>query len=517
MSQAQDLPPGPDLTAGVPIADIPGSGMLAGHVAGSAVLLSRDGDELHAVGGMCTHYGAPLAQGLADGGVVRCPWHHACFSLRTGAALSAPAFAPLARYRVERRGDLAVVGAEPAPPAVAPTRRPRHEVRRIVIVGGGAAGFAAADRLRGLGYGGALTLLSADGSAPYDRPNLSKDYLAGTAPEDWIPLKPVDYYRDSAIDLRLETALARIDPHARAVHTRSGERIDYDRLLLATGAEPVAPDVSGAGTTPVYTLRSLADARALIAGAMAARTAVVVGMGFIGLETAGALRARGLEVHVIGRGSVPLADRFGIEIGRFLMQVHREHGIVFHPERRVAGLDRDAVVLDDGRRIPAGVVVAGLGVKPRTAVAAAAGIAVDDGILVNPRLMTSAPDIYAAGDVARIRRGDESARIEHWVWAQRQGQAAAANLLGADADFDDVPFFWSNHHDVALRHVGYAPRWDALQIDGSLADRDFIARYFRDGRLLAAVSVGRDRENLALEAELRHHACGPEGKASRAR
>lgn len=497
---------GPDLGRGVPLSSLPLGGMLAGHVDGEPVLLSRFEDGVHAVGGRCSHYGAPLADGLAVDGEIRCPWHHACFSLRTGAALRAPAFAPLGRWRVDTVGDTVFVrGQDPAPPPAAPATGPHP--RRIVIIGGGGAGFAAAERLRGLGFEGALTMLSEDEAPPCDRPNLSKDYLAGTAEEDWIPLQGPEFYAEHRIDLRLGCVADAIDVGARQVLTGTGERIGYDALLLATGAAPRRLPLPGFDRGKVFALRSLADARAIVDACAGASTVAFVGAGFIGLEAAGALRTRGLEVHVIAPEAVPMERILGPEVGGFIAGLHRAQGVVFHLGASVKAFDGNAVVLADGSRVPAQVVVVGVGVSPRTGLAAAAGIAVEDGIVVDTCLRTSVPGIHAAGDVARYPWGDERIRVEHWVHAQRQGQLAAANMLGANRPFTDVPFFWTHHQGVELRFTGVARGWDDVRIDGDPARHDFTARYFRAGELVAAASVGRDRENLEIEAGLwRRHA-----------
>lgn len=505
MAQTDAAAPGPDLVLGVPLSSVPASGVLAGHVEGSPVLLSRLGDGIFAVDGACTHYGAPLAEGLVVDGEVRCPWHHACFSLRTGAALKAPAFAALATWRVDIVGDQVFVRAkaDTAEAQPAPVNA-RADPQRIVIVGGGAAAFAAADRLRGLGFWGSLVMLSADDAAPCDRPNLSKDYLAGTAPEDWIPLRTAEFYTDRQIDLRLACEVTAIDTGARNVLARSGERFAYDALLIATGAEPVRLATPGFGLPNVFTLRSLRDARAIIVATAGARSAVLIGAGFIGLEVADALRTRGLEVHVVARDQVPMERVLGRELGNAIGQLHEEHGVVFHLERAPAGFDGRLVTLDDGSTIAADLVIVGVGVRPRTELAGAAGLEVDNGILVNGQLLASVPGVYAAGDVARFRRGPDLLRIEHWVHAQRQGQCVAENMLGHARTFDDVPFFWSHHYDLDIRYVGHANGWDEVRFEGSFAARDCMARYFGEGRLLAAASIGRDLENLSIEAELRH-------------
>ena len=436
-------------------------------------------------------------------GEVRCPWHHACFSLRTGAALRAPAFAPLAKWQTDIVGDRVFVRGQDDAPRPAP-QAPGDAPRRIVIIGGGAAGYAAAIRLRELGHDGSITMLSADAAAPVDRPNLSKDYLAGTAAEDWIPLQGDNFYAGHGIDLRLGCDVASIDSGAREVVAASGERFGYDALLLATGAEPRTLPTPGFDRPNVFSLRTLADARAIIAAAEGAGSVAFIGAGFIGLEAAAALRTRGLDVHVVAPEAVPMERVLGRELGEFIAALHRAHGVAFHLGAKATGFDGKALTLEDGTRVPADLLVVGAGVMPRTALAAAAGMEVDNGILVDTQLQTSLPGHYAAGDVARYpQRDGERARVEHWVHAQRQGQLAAANMLGAGEAFADVPFFWTHQYDLELRFTGNAQGWDEVRIDGDLAARDFTARYLRGGRLVAAASVGRDLENLQIEAQLR--------------
>ncbi|MCY1352250.1 3-phenylpropionate/cinnamic acid dioxygenase ferredoxin--NAD(+) reductase component [compost metagenome] len=502
MAHSDTLPAGPDLTKGVPLSSVPATGVLAGHVDGNPVLLVRMDDGFHAVNGLCTHYGAPLADGLVVDDEIRCPWHHACFSLRTGAALRAPAFAALGTLRVEIVGETVFVrGAEtkalPSHPGALP-----NQPGRILIVGGGAAGFAAAERLRELGYSGALSMLSADVSAPYDRPNLSKDYLAGTAPEDWIPLQGPEFYADREIDLRLGCDVTAINTDAREVLTGSGERLAYDVLLIATGAEPRRLPIPGFDLPNVFMLRSLADARSIIEASQGATSVALIGAGFIGMEAAAALRARGLQVHVVAPEDVPLERVLGLEVGGFLTGLHQEQGVVFHLRSVAKGFDGKTLTLADDTRIAADLLIVGAGVAPRTELAVTAGMAVQDGILVDPCLETSVAGHFAAGDVARYRYGADLIRVEHWVHAQRQGQAAAANMLGAGRAFTDVPYFWTHHYGLDIRYTGYAHGWDEVRIDGALAQRDFTARYFRAGALVAAASVGRDLENLTIEATL---------------
>jgi apoptosis-inducing factor 3 len=503
MGAEQSKPKGPDLAQGVALGSLADGGMIGGHVGDDAVLLARRGDELFAIGSTCSHYGGPLAEGLIVGETVRCPWHHGCFSLRTGEALAAPAFNPMPCWRVERRDGKAFV-REKVEPAQArkPARAASGQPNRIVIVGGGAAGFAAAEMLRREGFGGSVTMLSSDDDAPYDRPNCSKDYLAGNAPEDWIPLRPAEYYKEQNIDVQLRTQVTSIDPKARQVTLATGESLPFDKLLLATGAEPVRLDIPGADQPHVHVLRSLADSRAIIARAKEAQRAVVIGASFIGLEVAASLRTRKIEVHVVAPERRPLERVLGGEYGDFIRALHEEHGVVFHLEETASGIDAKSVKLKGGANLSADLVVAGVGVRPRTQLAESAGLAIDRGVAVNEYLETRARGIFAAGDIARWPdpHSGENIRIEHWVVAERQGQTAALNMLGRGQRFREVPFFWSQHYDVPINYIGHAEKWDNLDIEGDIKGRDCLVRYRRNGRVLAVASIFRDLENLKAEA-----------------
>src|SRR5918999_1181328 len=277
---------GPDLSQGVPLAELPEGGQLLGHSGGEPVLVVRRGEEIFAVGATCTHYGGPLAEGLVVDDTVRCPWHHACFSLRTGEAVRAPALNPVACYKVEREGGRIAVREKAQPPP----RRETPGPSSVVIVGAGAAGNAAAEALRREGYGGPITLVGPENEVPYDRPNLSKDYLAGNAPEEWIPLHPREFYDEHRIDLLLGVRATALDTAAKKVTLSDGRSLEYGALLLATGADPVRLPLPGTDLPHVHILRSLADSRAIIEKAKEARRAVVVGASFIGLEVAASLR-----------------------------------------------------------------------------------------------------------------------------------------------------------------------------------------------------------------------------------
>jgi apoptosis-inducing factor 3 len=505
MTQDQAKRGGPDLTQGIALAELADGGKLVGHVGGEPVLLVRRGTSVFAVGAICTHYNGPLVDGVVVDGAVRCPWHHACFDLQTGEALRAPALSPIPTWPVEQRERKIFVGAERTTPQAKPRGKTAGGAPdRIVIVGGGGAGFAAAEMLRREQYEGELVMLSADEASPVDRPNLSKDYLAGNAPEDWVPLRPESFYSENAIDLRLNATVAGVDPRLREVALVDGSRLRYDRLLLATGAEPVRLSIPGAEQQQAYSLRSLADCRVIIERAKTARRAVVLGASFIGLEVAAALRARGIEVHVVAPEKRPLERVLGPQLGDFVRAFHEEHGVVFHLEETAGSIDGKQVALKSGKRLDADLVVAGVGVRPRIELAERAGLAMDRGVVVDAYLETSAPGIFAAGDIARWPdpHSGEAIRVEHWVVAERQGQVAALNMLGRREKFTAVPFFWSQHYDVPINYVGHAEKWDELAIEGDIAGKDCLVRFKRQGRTLAVASIFRDVENLRVEVSM---------------
>jgi NADPH-dependent 2,4-dienoyl-CoA reductase/sulfur reductase-like enzyme/nitrite reductase/ring-hydroxylating ferredoxin subunit len=494
----------PDLRLGISVHAIHPGRMLRGRVDDAEVVLTRVGDEFFAVGAHCTHYHGPLAEGLVVGETVRCPLHHACFSLRTGEAVRAPALDPIACWKVERRGDTVVVTDKRPDPKPMPTGARASAPASVVIIGGGAAGFAAAEMLRRDAYPGPITMISADQAAPCDRPNLSKEFLSGEAPEDWIPLRGPEFYADNRIDLRLDTRVASIDTAGRHVVLSSGERQPFGALLIATGAEPIHLTIPGAAPEGVHYLRSLADSKAIVAKAAAGARAVVVGASFIGLEVAASLRIRGVHVDVVAPDAVPLGRILGPEIGGRVRAIHEAKGVAFHLGQTVVGIDGRAVALSGGRTLKADFVVAGIGVRPVTAVADEAGVATDKGIVVNEFLETSVPGIFAAGDVARWfdGRSGQRLRVEHWVVAVRQGQVAARNILGARAPFDAVPFFWSQHYDTTIRYVGHVDGWESAVADGDFKKGDCRVSYRKGGLERAVATIGRDLENLEAEVAL---------------
>ena len=499
---------GPDLKHGVSVGTVADGKLVLGHVDGEAVILARQGEDFFALGATCTHQGGPLAKGLVVDGGIRCPWHHACFELRTGLPSRPPALDPVDCYEVEvlagvarvtRKRSVTKSGASIASPTSTGDGPPGD----IVIIGGGAAGNCAAQTLRREGYDGTITILSADDVAPYDRTNLSKGILSGNMAVDANALHPASFYRENRIDLKLGARVERIDLDRRDVTLVDGSRVPYQALLLATGAEPIKLDIPGASLPHVHYLRSAADARRLIEGAKQAKRAVIIGASFIGLEVASGLSARGMEVHVVGKEAALMTNVLGTEVGAFLQTLHEDHGVIFHLDTTASTINEREVVLTNEETLAADLVVIGIGVRPRIALAEQAGLAVDRGVIVDRYLQTSAPGIYAAGDIALWPdpMTGERVRIEHWVVAEYQGQIAALNMLGRKQAYDAVPFFWTEQHDFGLAYVGHAVGFDQVEIDGDLERRDCTVSYRKNGRELAAAFVHRDHAGLVKERE----------------
>lgn len=519
MGGKDETPAGPDLGLPVRMSSIPMGGMVAGHFNGEPALIARVGENFFAIGSKCSHYGGPLGEGIIDGETVRCPWHHACFNLRNGAAVGAPALIDLPAYATAIENDtIRITGALTAGKIAAASRQPGdsrapervklHSVTAmqpasVVIIGGGAAGNACAEMLRRESYAGPIMIVDPDVDAPYDRPNLSKDFLAGNAPEEWLPLHPAAFYKEQQIEFRRGARAKSIDRARSAIVLEDGTEIAYGALLIASGASPIRLEIPG-GDRIKY-LRSLRDCRAIIDAASSARSAVVIGASFIGLEVAASLRAKGLDISVVGLEDVPLAKVLGTELGGLVRKVHEEKGVKFLLKHTVASLSDGKATLEDGTVLAADFVVAGVGVKPNVEIAEQAGLAVDRGISVNEFLATSDPCIFAAGDVARFPDAHSTMRIriEHWMVAERQGQVAARNILGQLVRFDDVPFFWSAHYDaLTIGYTGHAETWERTKTDGSIEQMDCAVSFFHEGRRAAVATINRDKQGLQAEIDM---------------
>ena len=375
----------------------------------------------------------------------------------------------------------------------------------MAIVGGGAAGFAAADALRNLGWDGAIALFSEEKEEPYDRTLLTKDYLEGAFGDDRLAIAQHGL-ADLGVAFHGGVSVERIDPAARRLRLANGDEHAYAKLLLTTGAAAKRPDFPGADLPNVRLLRSLADCRRIIAGVTSGGSVAVIGGSFIAMEAAASLRGRGLSVDVVAPEAHPLEKVFGRALSDLVVDAHRRKGVRLHLGAKVVRIEGSRVVLGQGEPIEADMVVVGAGVAPRIELAEAAGLKLDRGVLVDTRLRTSDPHIFAAGDIARWPdpHSGETIRVEHWVVAERQGQTAAANMLGRDEAFTMVPFFWTKHFDQSIRYVGHAEEWDETVVEGDLAKRDGLVRFRRNGRDLAVATVERDRESLRAEIAMEH-------------
>ena len=517
MSDQSEELTGPDLAKGVALSSIHPGELVSGHAFGEQVLLVHVEPNWFAVGGKCTHYSAPLAEGILVGETIRCPWHHACFQLRNGAAIAGPALNDLpvfdvaiendmirvARKRPDPQGELHRPRESRAPEKVLFEEYPYSGPSSVLIIGAGAAGNACAEMLRREGYRGPVTMVDIDADAPYDRPNLSKDYLAGSAPEEWLPLHPKEFYETQHIEIISGVEARSIDARKRIVSMSDGRNLVYDKLLIATGATPIRLPIPGAER--IQYLRTLADCRAIIGRVEKSKTAVVIGASFIGLEVAASLVTRGLEVHVVAPETLPLQRVLGDELGQLIKGLHEGKGVRFHLGRTVNSVDGKGVTLSDGTRIDADMIVGGVGVRPNYQLAESAGIALDNGIAVNEFMETSVSGIFAAGDVARWpdAYSDARLRIEHWVVAERQGQLVARNMLGYRDRFDDIPFFWSSHYnEVSIQYTGHADKWTKTEIDGDVMKLDCAVSFLVDGKRRAIATINRDRQNLETEVAM---------------
>jgi NADPH-dependent 2,4-dienoyl-CoA reductase/sulfur reductase-like enzyme/nitrite reductase/ring-hydroxylating ferredoxin subunit len=456
------------------------------------VYLVRLEGTVRAVGTECPHYHEELIKGLLFGHEIVCPAHFARLDARDGRLVSPPALDDLPRFPVKVEAGEVWVG---------PVEKPRFpkpagdDARTFLVVGGGAAGQAAVETLRREGFAGRIVMVTAEDERPYDRPNLSKDLLTGKAKPEWMPLRGPKFHANQAIELLAGRTVDSIDTNAKAAILSSGERIAFDKALIATGGTPRKPGIPGADLPGCLLLRTLADGRALIAaatGTTGAAGAVLIGGGFISMELASSLRELGLRVQVVFPGRLPLARVLGDRIAALLLARHQANGVEFHPGAtavHVEGAPGDLRVgLSDGAVLPGAFVVFGLGVDPAVSCLAGTGLAGPDGVPVDASLRTRNPDIFAAGDVAV---------------AERQGQHAARAMLGSTAPYGEAHFFWTKQAGIPLKYVGSARSWDEIVYRGDVETGKFLAGYYTAGTLKAAATVGRRLELAAVERLLR--------------
>ena len=479
---------------------------------GTDILLARVNGDYFAMGATCPHYGGPLAEGALCGERVICPWHHASFNVKTGDLLEPPAFDALPRYGVRVEGERVIVAVpqeaeDRRTPPMGP-RDARQDDRSFVILGGGAAGYMAAQTLREEGFRGRILMVTREDRLPYDRPNLSKDYLQGHAEPEWMPLRPDEFFNEHGIEVMRGREVTGVDAKAKTVSFEDGERLAYDALLVATGGEPRRLQTAGSDLKNVLTLRSFADSDAIIAAAEKAKRAVVIGASFIGMEAAASLKTRGLEVTVVAPDRAPFEKTLGGAIGALFRKIHEDSGVRFRLGAKVARITGDgkveSVEIESGEKIDADLVVVGIGVKPATDFLKGVELSNDGGLEVDEHLR-AADGLYAAGDVARFPSSltGERQRIEHWRTALQQGRVAARNMAGRDVPYDSVPFFWTRQFDAALLYVGHATSWDEIVFQGDVSTQNFLAFYVKGNRVLAVAGMNRDRDLAAVEGLMR--------------
>jgi NADPH-dependent 2,4-dienoyl-CoA reductase/sulfur reductase-like enzyme/nitrite reductase/ring-hydroxylating ferredoxin subunit len=479
-----------------------------------AFVVRLDG-KVHAVGNKCPHYECPLNEGILFGREIVCKCHNARFDIVTGRMVSAPALKDLPVYPVRLEAGEIWLGPAEKPGYPKPLGT---DPRTFLIVGAGAAGNAAAETLRREGFAGRIVMITSESDQPYDRPNLSKEFMSGEAKPEWLPLRGAKFYANQGIEVFTNTKATAVDPRGRTVTIQSGEKLSFDKALLATGAAPRKPAVPGADGEACFSLRSFADARLIAEAAGGAGRAALIGSGFIGMELASSLRVRGIAVDVVAPEALPLSNVVGERIASYLKRRHEEKGVTFHMGAtavRISG-DRGAKIVEvsDGTRLSADFVVFGLGVQPVIDYLSGTDLAQNGGVPVNARLETKYPDVYAAGDIAIVPNpaGGDGLRIEHWVTAERQGQHAARSMLGSSAGYDEVPFFWTRQTGISLKYAGFAREWDAIAVRGDVDKGKFLAGYYRKGILLAAASIGMPNELTAVEMMLKKKIALPEAK-----
>ncbi len=483
--------------------------MKKANVGDTPVLLARIDGKYYAVGAHCTHYGGPLAEGALNGSRVTCPWHHACFDVRTGRHLEAPGLDGLPSFPVEVEGADIIVKV----PDTAVDRIPNEmaepnpdDQRVFAIIGGGAAGAYAAEGMREAGYRGRILLISREDEVPYDRPNVSKEYLTGKAPEEWMPLRPPEFYKKHGIELMRNYTVTRLDTANKRIHFSDDTAIDYDKVLICSGGNPRTLNVPNADLGNIFTLRSISDSRMLRELGFEFNHAVVIGASFIGLEGAAAMKQLGCTVDVVAPEDVPFEGVFGKRVGQLLQQVHEDAGIKFHLGTKVLEFEGDKAVtnvfLENRKILETDVVLLGIGVQPNTGFIEGIDLESDGSIRTNAHLHAG-NDVYAAGDIAFFPYRGHHTRIEHWQVACNQGRIAGMNMAGAEKPFDSVPFFWSHQHEAGLAYVGHARRWDDIHYEGNVEDYNFLAFYLLDGEVQAVLGMGRDQELAAIHELMR--------------
>lgn len=472
------------------------------------LLLLRVGDQVRAYQAECPHAGAPLADGAVCNGYLICPWHKASFAIKNGQLREPPALDSLTRYPAEvMEGQVQI--DDQALPTSSPDITP--DPRCFVIIGAGAAGTAAASALREQGFNGRLLLIDRQADPGYDRTVLSKYTLSGEmTAEETPPLRDSAFYQDQRIK-QIRGEVTRLDVPNQRLTLSDGRQFDYHAALIATGGKPRTLQLPGADPPQVLLLRSRDDAQRIFQATSANARAVIIGDSFIGLEAAAALRKRGLSVTVLARHETPFVKQFGERIGRAIRRLHEQHGVLFRThveairfESRFEGNERlDAVVLNNGERLQADLVLIGTGVTPETDWVEGVRRE-EDGSLKVDEGMQVADGLWAAGDIATFALDGKPQRIEHWRLAQQHARIAAHNMLGGDERYVDLPFFWTYHFGKNFDYLGHAEQWDDIVYEGSPEQYRFIALFCQQDRVVAVTACEYQRATSLLAERMKH-------------
>lgn len=501
------------------VSDLENGQMQQLTVGDSQILLTKINDKFYATGAFCSHYGAPLVKGILCEKRIICPWHNACFNAITGQQEEPPGLDSLATFDTRVEGDEVIVKL----PDDVPQNRTLEMARQVenvdsrvfVVLGAGAAGINAVEKLRHKGFQGKVILISAEEKLPYDRTKLSKNYLQGKAAEDSLSIRSCEFYEKHSIELRFGKAVTKVDALNKSLTFADGSNLEYDSLLIATGGTGKKLNVPGADLGNIFTIRQPEDTKAILATLDNAQKVLVIGSSFIGMETAASLTQQGLEVTVVSPSNVPFKKVLGDKLGKMFQQVHEQNGVTFKFGTKATKFIGDEkveyAILENGEKIATDIVIVGIGVQPNTDFIQRIKInEKDKSIPVNEYLQTEIPDIYAAGDIARFPYAPmaEATRIEHWRLAAQQGRIAAENMLHQHTSdrrsvSQIVPFFWSGQYDLKLRYVGHAEQWNEVYIDGNLDKPEFLAFYLQDNQVMAVAGINRDRDIAAISELMR--------------
>ena len=476
-------------------------------IEGTSVVLVKDGEEVHALGGKCPHKEAPMEQGAfcktKKGSVLVCPWHKAVFDAVDGSLVEPLALEPLPRYPVEIVDGRVLVGTSPMKRDV-PSARQEDET--VLILGAGAAGLMAAVTLRQEGFAGKITMVTEEKHRPYDRTALSKTVLLSDPEKAHAPsLRSESFYGQHRIGLKHAT-IQTFDPATKTAELSDGTSVSGDHVLIATGARSKRLDIPGADLKRVFTLHREQDAEEIARVIDPDQAVTIIGASFIGLEVASCLRQRGVGVTVIASTDVPMEKHFGREIGTRLRQLHEENGVAFISDAKVVKIygekKAEGVELEDGMKLPASFILAGIGVTPATGFVQ--GLDRDeDGAIVVDHLMRAAPGVYAAGDASAILHEGKPRRIEHWRHAQVQGRIAAMAMMGHDTSHMPTPWFWTQQFGKKIELLGWGESFDNVSLEGDIKGFSFLATYLKDGKPVALAGAGHayDMARAAVDFE----------------